>query len=82
MGLYRWALAFTLLVTSVGFAATRDSEPPDRDMLKMIEFLREMEMIKQIDMLQDLHNLEIDGDPARSTTPQKSPPGKKKETAK
>ena len=43
-------LALTLGISAVGFAATKDSEPPDREMLKMMELLREMEMIKQIDM--------------------------------
>ena len=63
------------------FAATKDSEPPDREMLKMMELLREMEMIKQIDMLQDMQRLE-NSDPVKDSAAQKSAPGKKKETPK
>lgn len=76
-----WVLALTLGISAVGFAATKDSEPPDREMLKMMELLREMEMIKQIDMLQDMQRLE-NNDLVKDSAPQKSAPGKKKETPK
>jgi len=74
-------LSFALLVSSVGVAATKD-EPPDREMLKMMEFLREMEMIKQMEMLRDMHVVENAGDQAKTPTPAKSTPGKKKEIQK
>ena len=61
--------------------ATKDAQPPDREMLKMIEFLREMEMIKQMEMLQDMHHLENASEP-KTGAPQKTPPAKKKETVK
>jgi hypothetical protein len=73
-------LAFVLLV-SAGVAATKD-EPPDREMLKMMEFLRDMEMIKQMEMLRDMHVVESTGDQSKSPTPSKSTPGKKKEMLK
>ena len=76
-----WVLALTLGISAFGFAATKDSEPPDREMLKMMELLREMEMIKQIDMLQDMQRLE-NSDPVKDSAAQKSAPGKKKETPK
>ena len=76
-----WVLALTLGVSAVGFTATKDPEPPDREMLKMMEFLREMEMVKQIDMLQDMQRLE-NNDQVKNSAPQKSAPGKKKETPK
>jgi hypothetical protein len=74
-------LPLALLVSSVGVAATKD-EPPDREMLKMMEFLREMEMIKQMEMLRDMHVVESTGDQSKNPTPQKSTPGKKKEILK
>jgi hypothetical protein len=74
-------LFLALLVSSLGIAATKD-EPPDREMLKMMEFLREMEMIKQMEMLRDMHVVESAGDQAKNPTPQKSTPGKKKEIQK
>lgn len=81
MRFFAWVLALTLGISAVGLAATKDSEPPDRAMLKMMELLREMEMIKQIDMLQDMRRLE-NNDPLKNSEPQKSAPGKKKETPK
>jgi hypothetical protein len=77
----RLALVLLLLISSVGFAATKDTAPPDREMLKMMELLREMEMIKQIDMLQDMHNIES-ANQAKNSTVQKSAPGKTKEVVK
>jgi hypothetical protein len=74
-------LALVLLVPSVGGVATKE-EPPDREMLKMMEFLREMEMIKQMEMLRDMHVVENTGDQSKNPTPQKSTPGKKKEILK
>jgi HAMP domain-containing protein len=77
-----WLVALALFVALAGFAATKNTEPPDREMLRMMDLLREMEMIKQIDMLQDMHNVEAGVEPVKSATPQKAAPGKKKETAK
>jgi hypothetical protein len=74
-------LSFVLLVPVLGVAATKD-EPPDREMLKMMEFLREMEMIKQMEMLRDMHVVESVGEQAKNPTPQRSTPGKKKEILK
>ncbi len=75
-------VALALFVASAGFAATKDPGLPDREMLKMMELLREIEMIKQMDLLQDMHNLETGGDQVKNTSPQKPAPGKKKETVK
>ena len=65
-------------------AATKDwREAADPEMLKMMEFLREMEVIKQIDMLQDMHRVWKVADPSQhEPAPQKAEPAKKKETAK
>ena len=82
MSLNRSLVALALFVASAGFAATKDTEMPDREMLKMMDLLREMEIIKQIDMLQDMHNVETGGDQVKNTSPQKAGPGKNKETAK
>ena len=34
---------FVALATSIGVAETKDAQVPDREMLKMMEFLRDME---------------------------------------
>jgi hypothetical protein len=41
-----------------------------------------MEMIKQIDMMQDLQNVEAAGEQAKNIPAQKSVPGPKKESPK
>jgi hypothetical protein len=47
----------------------------------MIDFLREMEMIKQAEMMQDLSQVEQVGQ-SSETRPQKPLPSKRKEAAK
>jgi hypothetical protein len=74
-----WVFALTLGISAIAFAAAKDSEPPDREMLKMMELLREMEMIKQMDMLRDMQHLE-NSDQVKNSAAQKSAP--KKETPK
>jgi hypothetical protein len=74
-------LALALLASSLGGAATKD-EPPDREMLRMMEFLREMEVVKQMEMLRDMHVVENAGDQSKNPPPQKPAPGKKKEILK
>ena len=82
MSLSGLVVAFALGVSSVAFAATKDTAPPDREMLRMMDLLREMEMIKQIDMLQDMHNFDNGVEQAKNAAPQKPASGKQKETAK
>ena len=81
MRIYAAGLGLILIGAPAVFAAAKDAEPPDREMLKMMEFLRDMEVIKQIDMLQDMQHLE-NSDPTKTAAPQKSPPSKKKEMPK
>ena len=45
-------------------------------------FLRDMEMIKQVEMMQDLSQVEQGGDPGSENRLQKPLPTKKKEAAK
>ena len=69
-GLMLVALLFT---GSVLPAATKDDPPPDKEMLQMMEILRDIDVIRQMDMMQELQS--------KGTNRQK-PPAKKKETAK
>jgi len=71
-----------LWLGSAAFAASADAVPPDREMLRMMDLLRDMEMIKQIDMLQDMPNL-AQGDVSTKTSPERTAtPAKQKESAK
>jgi len=61
--------------------ATQDQAPPDKEMLKLMEFLREMEMIKQMEMMRDMQQVETIGAQAKQSPPRAAAPAKK-ETAK
>jgi hypothetical protein len=77
-----WPIVLLVLaVSTVGFSANKDSSVPDKEMLRMMDFLREMEMIKQAEMMQDLSQVEQVGQ-SSDTRSQKSLPSKRKETAK
>lgn len=78
-----WPIVLLVLtVSTVGFAANKDSQPPDKEMLRMMDFLREMEMIKQAEMMQDLSQIERVRDQSPDTRLQKPLPSKRKEAAK
>jgi hypothetical protein len=76
------ALLFVALAASTVSPASKEVQQPDPEMLKMLEFLREMEMVKQMELLREMHQLESAGDAAKVSAPQKSSPVKKKETVK
>jgi hypothetical protein len=78
----RLPLLWILALAPAGHAATKDSERPDREMLRMMDFLREMEMIKQAEMMQELSQVERAGDQLSDTRARKPLPAKKKEAAK
>jgi hypothetical protein len=78
-----WPLVLLVLaVPTAGFSANRDSSVPDKEMLRMMDFLREMEMIKQAEMMQDLSQVEQVRDQSSDTRPRKPLPSKSKEAAK
>jgi hypothetical protein len=71
-----------LAVSTVGFPASKESAAPDKEMLRMMDFLREMEMIKQAEMMQDLSQVDRIGDPSSDNRVRKPVPAKGKEAAK
>lgn len=83
MRLVTWPIVLLVLaVSTVGFPASKESAAPDKEMLRMMDFLREMEMIKQAEMMQDLSQVDQVGDQNPDTRPQKPLPSKRKEAAK
>lgn len=82
--LYKTPMAafLVLWMGSSAVAAGADSAPPDREMLRMMDLLRDMEMIKQIDMLQEMPHLDQRDTTAKSASPRKPIPAKQKESAK
>ena len=78
-----WPIVLLVLaVSTVGFAANKDNSAPDKEMLRMMDFLHEMEMIKQAEMMQDLSQIERVRDQSPDTRLQKPLPSKRKEAAK
>ena len=49
---------FLLLFYSSSLAATKKEELPDREMLKMMDLLREWDMIKNLDLMRQLGELD------------------------
>ena len=52
-----WFLLLFLFYSS-SFAATKQEELPDREMLRVMDLLREWEMIKNLDLMRQLGNLD------------------------
>jgi hypothetical protein len=72
-------ILFLVLAVPIASAGTKDTEPPDKEMLRMMDFLREMEMIKQVEMMQDLSQVEQVEDPSSGSRVRKPSPAKTKE---
>ena len=64
------------------FAAAKDTEKPGREMLRMIEFLKEMEILQQIDTMRDMHEADHAGPPPAEAGLNKIPRPKNKGTQK
>lgn len=78
----RWLFLFSLVFApAVTAGADKAVEPPDREMLRMIDFLKDMEVIKNLDMMKDMRQLEQMRDQA-ARDPGQAGPAKRKEAAK
>ena len=75
-------LLAALTIARIGLAATKDSQPPDKEMLRMMDFLREMQLIKQAEMMQDLSQVEQFGDPSSDNRVRQLLPTNRNEAAK
>ncbi len=75
-------VGFLLLSFSTSFAATKEEQRPDREMLQLMELLREWEMIKNLDLMRqmgDVERVEEAGTGASSQDPRR---GKTKDRQK
>ena len=78
----QWIFLFSLALTPLAVsAASKEVEPPDREMLRMLDFLKDMEVIKNMEMMKDMRQLEqmrdqASRDSGRTSTPAKKEPAK------
>lgn len=78
-----WTILLILLCAySPGLAATKQNDRPDKEMLRLMEFLRNWEMIKEMEIMQNLQSVEQGNDLGSNTASEKSSPGTKKEGLK
>jgi hypothetical protein len=79
----QWVLLFSLVMTPpVVSAASKEVAQPDREMLKMLDFLKDMEVINNIEMMKDLRQVEQLRDQVSRDPGRPSRPTTKKEPAK
>jgi hypothetical protein len=71
----QWVFLFSLVLTPPTVsAASKEAAQPDREMLRMLDFLRDMEVIRNMEMMKDIRQLEqmrdqVSRDPGRPPTP-------------
>jgi hypothetical protein len=75
-------LSMLVLAPATSLAASKEAERPDKDMLRMMDFLRDLEVIKHMEMMKDMQQVEQVGGQAPRGTAQTTTPAKKKEAAK
>ena len=81
---HRYGLFVALLLATAQpvLGAIKETELPDKEMLKMMEFLRDMEMIKQLDMMREMDQADSVGADAKRNSPVKSTAVRKTEAPK
>jgi len=78
MNLRGWLpLIILLMGVPALLGAAKEQEPPDKEMLKMMEFLREMEIIKQQELMRELDRAESLAAQGGTSAPQKPVVAKK-----
>ncbi|MGE5820236.1 MAG: hypothetical protein ACM37Z_19580 [Deltaproteobacteria bacterium] len=78
-----WLLLLLWVMKSPGsFAATKQVEQPDKEMLRMMDFLKDWDVINNMEMLKDLQQVAPEtGQPPRAGA-REPVPAQKKEAAK
>ena len=71
-----------LLFGPSSFAASKQEETPDREMLKLMELLRDWDMIKNLDLMRQMEQLERTGDSSAEPEPRSSRREKTKDKQK
>jgi hypothetical protein len=74
-----WLLLFLCLTQPfASFAATKAAEPPDKEMLRMMDFLKDWDVINNMEMMKDLQQVAPEaGQPPRPSDREPAPKSKK-----
>jgi hypothetical protein len=79
----QWVFLFSfLLAPPTVSAASKEVAQPDREMLRMLDFLRDMEVVRNMEMMKDIRQLEQMRDQASRDPGRPSTPTTKKEQTK
>ena len=78
------SIALVIFVFAAGEtrAATADRDKPDKQMLQMMDLLKEMELIKHMDFIQDIPKIDPSAAKGTAAGTGKSAPAKAMEAAK
>lgn len=74
-------LVLLLLPAPLNLAATQQDKP-EKEMIKLLEFLQQWDMIKDLDLMRELPAMEGEGEHGATTSSRKESPARKKEIIK
>jgi hypothetical protein len=79
-----WLLLLLLwLAQPIGsLAASKTAEQPDKEMLRMMDFLKDWDVINNMEMMRDLHQVAPEASQPPRAGAREPPPARKKEVAK
>jgi hypothetical protein len=79
----RWLLLLAFLVFPLSsMAATKQTETPDKEMLRMMDFLKDWEVINNMEMMKDMEQVAPETQPPPRSGTRAPAPARKSEAAK
>ena len=79
----RWHLVLIFVILPLGsLAATKQAEQPDKEMLRMMDFLKDWEVINNMEMMKDMQQVAPEANQPPRTGAREPTPTRKKEAAK
>ena len=78
-----WLLLLLWMMNPPGSsAATKQVEQPDKEMLRMMDFLKDWDVINNMEMMKDLQQIAPDASPPSRADTRELAPARKKEAIK
>ncbi len=80
---HRWVLLLISMMPSLGSpAATKQAEQPDKEMLRMMDFLKDWDVINNMEMMKDMQQIAPEVGQSPRPSARAPAPLQKKEAAK